>query len=74
MRVMYCCLAALLPALASARVYDLERDFGAVPDGRVVDAATGQVGGTDNSVQLQKAWMEMQSSRMHLTQTIRRPH
>ena len=31
MRVMYCCLAALLPALASARVYDLERDFGAVP-------------------------------------------
>ena len=34
---------------------DAVRDFGAVPDGRVVDAATGQVGGTDNSVQLQKA-------------------
>jgi hypothetical protein len=30
-------------------------DFGAVPDGKIVDNATGQMGGTDNSVQLQKA-------------------
>ena len=34
---------------------DAVRDFGAVPDGRVVDAATGQVGGTDNSAALQQA-------------------
>jgi hypothetical protein len=30
-------------------------DFGAVPDGAVVDAATGRVGGTDNSAALQRA-------------------
>ena len=30
-------------------------DFGAVPDGGVIDAKSGMVGGTDNSVQLQKA-------------------
>eukprot|EP01043_Picozoa_sp_COSAG02_P083725 COSAG02_NODE_21691_length_778_cov_1.219440_1_plen_114_part_10 len=34
---------------------DAVRDFGAVPDGRVVDAATGRVGGTDNSAALQQA-------------------
>ena len=59
-----CLLQLVAPILCSRHLQqpattrgplDAVRDFGAVPDGRVVDATTGQVGGTDNSAALQHA-------------------